>query len=972
MSNLLLQRTIRTTLRRSGAARAALTLIGLAAGPLVAYAQDDASESGAKLDTIVVTGSRIRSVDVETAQPLVIIDRAQIERSGFTSVGDILQNITATSGSAMTRSAVLVSNTFAGGSYVDIRGLGIQRALVLVNGHRWIKDVEAGLTDLSTIPKSMIERIEVLKDGASAIYGADAISGVVNIITRDNYDGGEASAYVGQFDEGDGTTESYDFTLGSRGDRGSLVASAAYTQQDPIFAKDRPYSAFPFTSRHPGIGYSGAGDRGGFFLPDGRQLRLGIGGDARDLDDYRPYAAATDAFNVNQQMMLQHGYEQKSLFLQGRYDLLDTVAARAVAVYNQRESTIQVGGYPTQTGNTGLTISADSWYNPIGRWTEAGQAFRLVDDDGNVFEGPQDVGFIRRGVEVPRVNTNSTSVFHFNGGLEGYFELGSRTWNWDVAFGYSKNDGDVRGSGNIDLVKAQLALGPSFLDAGGVVRCGVPGAPIDGCVPWNVLAGPGGYTQDMLDYVYLYTHDTFGTKTNDYTANLTGDLFDLPAGPFAFAAGYEHRKEEGFVEPDYYSSTGNSSNLATAPTYGSYSLDEAYLEVSIPLLAGQPFAEQLDLDIAARTSRYSNFGNTTNGKASIKWKPIDDLLVRANHAKGFRAPAIGELFGGTSQTFDSYLDPCDSVFGAAATIAEVAARCSAEGLGADFRQTNSVGDPITSGGGGQSNTPFLSGSNPDLGPETATTRTLGIVYSPSWVDGLNLSLDWYNVRIENVVAGFTATQILNNCYVQGSSSFCSAFGRDGNGQVANLNRSTTNFGWIETEGYDLALSWRLPETAFGRFVAKWDVNYVAKFENFADPETGIGYNVGRYGGAPIWRVRSNLGLDWTLGDFGATWGVRYFSALSEPCSFEEECNRPDYVAPDVLETPFNRVGAISFHDVSVRWRAPWNGTVQIGAKNVFDKSGPAFYTASLANSQFSYNPQYDYGRFFYAQVQQKF
>lgn len=203
MNIFLLQRSIRRALRRATAARAACAMVGLAGLPLAGHAQDtaaDSAASGDKLDTIVVTGSRIRSVDVETAQPLVIIDRAQIERSGFTSVGDILQNITATSGAAMTRSAVLVSNTFAGGSYVDIRGLGIQRALVLVNGHRWIKDVEAVLTDLSTIPKSMIERIEVLKDGASAIYGADAISGVVNIITRENYGGAEASAYYGQFD----------------------------------------------------------------------------------------------------------------------------------------------------------------------------------------------------------------------------------------------------------------------------------------------------------------------------------------------------------------------------------------------------------------------------------------------------------------------------------------------------------------------------------------------------------------------------------------------------------------------------------------------------------------------------------------------------------------------------------------------------------------------------------------------------
>jgi iron complex outermembrane receptor protein len=972
MSKTLLRNEIRRGLSGFGVA-GAIVALGFAMTPTGANAQDAAPAGDeAKLETIVVTGSRIRSSDIETAQPVVVIDRAQIEKSGFTSVGDILQNLTVASGAGISRSSVLVSNTYAGGSYVDIRGLGIQRALVLVNGRRWVKDVEAGLTDLSTIPKSMIERIEVLKDGASAIYGSDAISGVVNIITRDNYDGAEANVYYGQYDQDDGMTESYDFTLGRTGNDGSLVVSAAYTKQDPIFAKDRPYSAFPFGADHPTVGLSGAGDRGGFFPAVGGQLRLNPGGDPRNIDDYHPYSAALDAYDVNQQMMLQNSYTQKSIFLQGRYNILDNITFRTEMLYNKRDSTVQVGGYPTQTGNTGLTISADSYYNPIGSWTDAGRNYHAVDADGNVFDGPQEIGFIRRGVEVPRVTENSATVYHFTGGLEGYFDFASRTLNWDVNYGYSKNDGDIRGTGNIDLLKAAQALGPSFLDTDGVVRCGTSSNVIAGCVPWNVLAGPGGYTQAMLDYVYLYTHQTYGTTSKDITANLTGDLFELPAGALAFAVGYEHRNESGFVEPDYYSSTGNSTDLASAPTNGSYSLDEGYLELSIPVLKDLPLARQLEFDVAARTSHYSNFGSTTNGKFSAKWKPIDDLLVRGNYSKGFRAPAIGELFGGTSQTFDFYLDPCDSVFGAAGSNAAVAARCAAAGLPTNFRQRNSVGDPIDSGGGGQSNTPFLSGSNPDLQPETATTKTLGVVYSPSYLEGFNVSLDWYRVRIENVVSGFSSTQILNNCYVQNSPAFCAAFTRDANGQVSDLNRSTTNFGWIETEGYDLSATYRLPETPIGRFLVNWEANYVSKFETFADPETGIAYSVGRYGAAPVWRIRSNLSLDWSLGDFGATWGVRYFSSLGEPCSFDAECSNPDYVAPDVLATPFNRLGAVTFHDVAFRYHTPWKGDIQVGAKNVFDKVGPMFYTAAQGNSQFAYNPQYDYGRFFYAQYQQKF
>ena len=971
MQKLQLRHAIRRALHASALAGAAVAALPAAAQDTAAPADDR------KLETIVVTGSRIRSVDIETAQPVVVIDRSDIEKTGLATVGDILNNITAAGGVGMTRSAVLVSNTFAGGSFVDIRGLGIQRVLVLVNGRRWVKDVEAGLTDMSTIPTSMIERIEVLKDGASAIYGSDAISAVVNIITRERFEGAEANMLRSQYSQGDGETQSYDFTVGANSDRGSVIFNAAYTKQEPIWARDRPFSAYPLGSGRPTEGLSSASDHGAFFNP-GRPgtVSLNPGGDPRNVADYHPTQVPGDYYASNQQMMLQNAFEQNSVYVQGRYNLFDDVTFRSEVLMNRRESTVQVAGYPVSSGNTGLILSEDSYYNPLGRWTDAGRNFHYVTANGTVLDGPQDLSFVRRGVEVPRVTRNTAQVFHFGGGLEGGFDVGKNVWNWDVNYNFNRNDGDVRGTGNIDLTKAQNALGPSFLDTDGVVRCGSPGHAIDDCVPWNVLAAKGGYTQDMLDYIYLYSHDRFGTRTVNYTANLTGDLFELPAGALAFAAGYEYRDEKGYVEPDYNSTTGNSTNLVAAGTKGGYTSKEVYVELSVPILRDVAFAKNLSVNIAGRNSSYNNFGSTNNGKLSVLWNVTDDILLRGNYAEGFRAPAIGELFAGTGQSFDTFLDPCDTVFGAAATNPSVAANCRSRGVAADFRQRNNLGTPIAGVNGAQSIGPFLSGSNANLSPETSTTRTMGFVYSPAWLEGFNMSVDWYKVRIDSVISGFTALQILNNCYIANSPDFCSKFTRDANGQVANLNRQTTNFGWIETEGYDMSFTQRLPDTRFGDFVANLSAVYQVKANNLADDFTGVTFTNGRYIGSPSWRLRANASLDWSYGDWAATWTSRYFSSISEPCAFADtsQCTDPDYYSPNFLKRPFNRLGALTFHDISIRYKLPWKGQIQVGARNVFDKVGPITYSANAAggNSQFVYNPQYDLGRVVFVQYQQKF
>jgi iron complex outermembrane recepter protein len=916
------------------------------------------------LETITVTGSRIRSVDVETAQPVFTLDRQEIQKQGFVSVGDILAHLTNAGAAGVNKSTVLVSNSYAGGSYVDLRSLGLARTLVLVDGRRWGTNTD-GFTDLDTIPSSIIERVEVLKDGASAIYGSDAIAGVVNIITRQSFDGAEVNSYYGKYGQGDGTNQQYDFTFGKTIDKLSLIGSGTYAKTSPVWARDRDFSAYPKGQYHPTDGLSPYGP-GGLITngPNDSTLKLRPGGDPRNIADYAPYNPATDNYDANQQMMLSSGSERKSLFGKAVYKFNDNLSLHSDVLYNERTANIQVAGYPIGTGNTGLFVDKDSYYNPLG--TQSGAAV------------PQDVEFDRRGTEDPRITKNTVKTYRVGTGLDGAFQVGERYFNWDVSGYVNKNDGEIYGTGNYDLTKTQQALGPSFKGADGVVRCGTPTAVIAGCVPLNILAGNGGVTQDMLGWSGRPTSSTYGSKTTGFSANITGDVIQLPAGMSQFAAGVEYRRESGFTNVDANSQAGNSTDLASNPSSGSYNTKEAYVELNIPVLRDLPGAQQLSFDLASRYSDYSNFGNTTNSKFGLTWKPIEDLLVRGSYSQGFRAPTINDLYGGQGQTFDAYTDPCDSVFGAAASNTSVAATCRGAGLGTNFRQTDATGTPNTAPGGA-STTPFLSGSNPNLKPETSASKSLGLVYSPSFVQGLDVSLDWYNIRITNVISSISPDDVLNACYLRNDANSCGMFTRNAQtGQVENLVHTLTNEGWLETEGYDFSLNYHLPKYSFGQFTFHLDSNYVSKYNKKVNADTPQTNEAGLYSSDMVWRSRTNASLDWAYGNFGVNWGVRVYSNLKEDCAYNTaggpDCDLPNFYTPGVGVTPKRTVGGIVFNDLQVRWSAPWNATFSVGANNVFDRKGAAFYTgpATSGDSQFAYNPAYDIGRFFYVRYNQKF
>ena len=980
------------------------------AGTSVAFAQDTPSED--ELDTVVVTGSRIRvATDEEGTSPVLTIDRAALEATGLTSVGDVLFNITASDGGAL-RNVTTTTNGSDGTQNISLRGLGSTRTLLLVNGRRWVTQ-GTGDVDLNTIPISVVERIEVLKDGASAIYGSDAIAGVVNVITRKNFDGAEASAYIGAYSKGDGLQQSYDFTVGSNSDRWNAVLSLGYQTQDPVYAGDREISSVPVFGGGA-IGSGGYYGSGSNAYGNGARCALGFGAvnaqgfreclDGPDANtapdlitrtlnpgrpgtattDFRPFVSYTldgsgnsDRYNFAPVNYLLQPIERFNVYGQGTLRLTDRINANVQAVYVKRDSDQQLAEVP-------LTMNTNGTSGP--QWAFAPTANNVFNPFAQDFRS-YNFRSIAIGPRKPYYDNDNTAVTL---SLDGSFDLAGRDMYWDVGYSYLNSRISVRGENYVNLFNLRRAVGPSFRDASGL-HCGTPGNVIVGCVPYNVFGGPdlglaaGVITQaeyDAMNRYVSYTKNEFQENTTkDYFANISGSIVDLPAGPLGFAVGLEHRRTGYVNQPDALVAGGGSSDNFSEPTNGTVNSDEIYAELNVPILADIPGAKLLEVNLAARKSDYEtsgffggvdvnpDLGGDTSKKIGVKWQVFDDLMFRGTYSESFRAPSVNDLYQGGGESFPQAVDPCNPAnIGLGSTDAS---RC--------------IADNVPAAGIAQANAQIRSlvGGNPGLQPEFGTTKSFGVVYSPSWAPGLNFTLDWYNIALEDVISFRGSQSILNACYrVPGSPGaaadpaqralFCSFVTRDAGGNITDLRQTSFNLSQGEVEGYDFQATYAMPETAWGKFSFQWDNTYQTENTLFG--------TVGEYNGAPTWRLRSNITTSWQKGDWDASWAMRYYSALDESCDggnyFEygitpqEICNHDVYDSNGNFLRFENEIGSRIYHDVQVGVKLPWNAKVSAGARNLFGKE-PPITRNSFAHS---FDGAYDLpgGGFFYLQYNQKF
>ncbi|HEX2763708.1 MAG TPA: TonB-dependent receptor [Allosphingosinicella sp.] len=933
-------------LRRTSAfaALAALLAAPAFAQPSTTAPDEPLPESATAADqdgeTIVITGSRIRRNPLDQDQPVTFVDSEDIARSGLTSAADVLQRLPSSGGALNSR--FNNSGNFgnppdgggvgAGAAEVDLRYLGSKRVLVLVDGIRYVNGASAsgvpGATDLNSIPESMIERIEVLQDGASAIYGSDAIAGVVNIITRKKQDGLRLSAQLGVMNEGDGFTRNLQASYGLSANEGatSVVVGGNYVKQDGISSADRKISQFPTPGTTVCDNSCSSGTPNGRFILLGQNLtlRAPVIGRKPTLADFRPFTGAPDRFNFAPFNFIQTPLERYGVFANVRQELGDFAALSLKGVWNRRNSKNQAAPLPLfvgpDAGNGNLldTISIDATnpFNPFG-----------------VTLGPSNFAFIgRRVVEGgPRRYNQKVETFYATATLDGSFQVGHRDWYWDLNGAYGRNKADQTVFGNINAANLTRALGP-------VVLCTAP------CVPFNIFGGAGSITQAQYDYVAFEQNDSSLQTQWDYTANLSGELFDLPGGAAAFAVGVEHRKQNGRFDPDPIVAQGFGSDIPALPTIGGYTVNEAYGELRLPLLRDVPFFNRLELTGAARYSDYSESGSTTTFKAGANWKPVKDLLFRGSWSEGFRAPSIGELFGTPSRFDQEIVDPCSAVGGAIP--AAVRTNCIAAGVPANgsYVQANPQ-------------LPVITGGNRLLRPETSESWGFGAVYSPRFMPRLSLEANYFDIRLKGAIQAIDAEVLLGRCAETADALSCAAITRTASGAVAQIRGLLQNIASIETNGLDVTLNYRTGETGIGRFGLYWASTFLFHYR-VAVPSTAGVTVIDREGteqGSPdqaFPKFKSTAVLDWTMKDgFGASLTGRYIKGV-------EEANG-------------NHLNRRLYTDLQLRWEPEnWNGFgFALGANNLFNVDPPACFTCGLNNMD---PTTYDVpGTFFYARASLK-
>lgn len=897
------------------------------------------------VERIEVTGSRIKQTELEGRSPVQILDRDAIDRSGLASIGDIIQNITA-SGSALNTKFNSSGNfgfppdgggVGAGATTVDLRHLGAKRVLVLVDGIRWVNESSAsgvgGVVDLNTIPLAIVERIEVLEDGASSIYGSDAIAGVVNIITRRSATSANISTSFGQFSKGDGDTTTFELSFGGESEKHSYFMAASYNEQKSVFANTRPQSSLPV----PGTGLafgSSAIPAGRFIITDpntGFTMDLvpnagvtspnydpALGNSCTRTDDFHCFTT-NDRFNYASYNLLQTPNKRVSLYAQQRYEFTQDTNWYLRALYNQRSSTNQAAPEPMFIGTAvpsnfwldNLTIAADNPYNPFG--------FDLVASGAN----PNLILGGRRPTEGgPRRFEQNVDTFYLGSGLEGQFELADRLFYWDVNAAYSSNRAKQDNFGSYNARRIATALGP-------LANCQADPA----CVPLNIF-GEGSITPEMLSYIQPVVQDSSENKLSLYSANVSGDLAELPAGSLSFASGWEYRKYTGQYQPDALTVAGDYNGVVSSPTAGSYNVNELFVELNVPLLAGLPLAKELDLSLASRYSDYSTFGSETTSKIGFRYLMQDELLFRGSWSEGFRAPNIGELFGSASG-FDAVLsDPCSQ------PAANLVANCASLGVPANYQQPNPQISVVT-------------GGNRQLSPETSTSYNLGMVFSPeyavgtSWSERLDIGVSWYQHELEGAIQALDAQTQLNLCVQTLSDTFCNGIGRNQLGAIDQFNNVLTNIGSIDTSGFDFDISWLLPQTELGQFNVKLRATLVEDYtvldaNGQRQPKT-VGIEVND-SAIPEWS--SNLALNWQYDAWQASWTMRYTSDLEESCgdaaSFAICRNNP--------AAGKNRLGSTTYHDAQLSWSTDTvlsGMQVSFGINNLFAKEPPVCLSCSL-------------------------
>jgi len=985
----------------------------LAAPTFAQTAPADQDDQATEVDEVVVTGSRIRRTDLTSSAPLNVVTVELIDTKGFANVADAINEQPA-AGQPISPDGDQ-AGFGVGRSFINLFNLGTNRTLVLVNGRRFVAGNVAsifsgagagGQVDISSIPTALISRIETIQATGGAIYGSDAVAGVINIITRDSYDGVEINGEYGISDRNDAEQVRTRVTAGRSffDDRLNVSGSYEYATTDSLVNSDRPRTALQLTSSPNPANVNGTDGipasiffnnrripeltRGGLAFrtagiavaniltiagPNGTRLPAQFAPDG-SLVAYDPgqfltasVASGGDGLNLARLTSLQAPVERQNATLFTRLDITDNVRLDTEFFYNRTEASED---FNQPIFNSGLFggISGALQFSTANPFLPAATRAAILAQPGVLPPDPANPAerlfFLHRAstdlVEPNNLADSETTRAVVN--LSGDFDAIGRSFNWNIAGNLGNNEGffqqdNIVQTNFVNAINVNRAVG-------GAIQCADAAARAAGCQPLN-LFGENARSQAALDYIGTTFRQDFELKQTVYEANFGGDLIELPAGWAGFNVGYEYRKEESSFQPNDASRLGIGRSAAISPLEAEFDTNEIYAELAIPLVGGDftfPFFQSLDLDGSYREVDNSQSGKDEAWSVGLRWKPHDDLLIRASQSRSFRAPAITELFSPTATIFTFATDPCDfrninSGPNPSARLANCQADFVRLGLPANFQLTSIIqaaSQRATSSG------------NPNLQNEIAEQETIGFVYQPHQIENLVLSFDYVTVDLTAAIANFSLTAILQVCYdlPTPDPAACSLFQRGNStlaiggtslaGQILGADNAPNgvgpqtgfiNAGYVDFSGFTVGLEYNIDIASFANRWGDIDLGNLAfdfdlfQTENDRSSVTGLGFDeVNSRNTQGRSDVRWNLGTTYRRGGFAALLTTRFLGEFER-----SNTDTIENVAPQTI-------GESYLHDLSLAYtfEPGWGGfmpeelTARLQVRNVLDSEPPRF------------------------------
>lgn len=912
-----------------------------------AFAQSESAESdlgqAQVLEELIVTGSRIRTGRQAASIPVETVTSDQIKLSGFQNVEEVLNNMPQFVPSRTASTNSTANPTATGAATLDLRGLGANRSLVLVNGRRYTFFDSSQATDINTIPASLIERVEVVTGGASAVYGSDAIGGVVNFILKDDFEGVELRSQFNQTTEGDGNITDITLTLGGNfaDDRGNAVIAFNYLDREPIFTTDRGFSANVLTDGNDANGNRVLVQGGSSFVPNGRFTGLptsadaiaavpgldaalaaaglsGIDGNGFIPDDsgmnVRPFTRPDDLYNYTLDNFLRIPQERYNLTVLADYEVSEDVSIYFEGAYSHNQTTT---GFAPAFINQVFPVEVNNPF--IG--SELSNVLQLIDQNEvgvGANDGLVDLGIRRRLVEAgARRNQDTRNAYRALIGVEGSIN----DYDYNAYYSYSRSDNTQIQQGNV----SRAAFAEGILSSNGAAPIVNPFGP-------NISA-------EGVDFISIGATNIEKTELKVFGATLTGDLLDLPAGPLAMLIGAEWRSSSVDFLPADALLTGDVAGFNSIdPASGEIDVWELFVELSVPLISDVPGIEVLDASAAFRYSNYDleQTGGVNTFLTGLDWKVNESIAFGTQFQRAIRAPNVGEAFGGQRLFPVSASDPCADP--SAATDPTIRSLCENTGVPAAL-----VGDPTIQP---NNEIPGLFGGNPNLSEEESDTFTLSAIITPGSLPNLRVSLDYFDITVDNAIGVFggSVNNILNVCYNQVqdiNSTACRAISRDGlSGSIDTLNpvlATNVNVGGLETSGLDVQVGYTFDLDLAGgselkvlfnaTFLGDYNLIPIADLDTVNDCSGAFG----RTCGEPKADLKMNTSVNWTAGDL--TLGLRH--RWSEETTLDEVQFGDD---PATKAVPV--LDGYNYLDLSINYRMNEGLTVWGGIINVLDEDPP--------------------------------